>query len=147
MSKRENAISLVKDNNNREHSLLINDSGVENASINEDALDKDTFYVYSDLYEVTDRILPHTLLDFLVTKMTDIQVPLAVQCNEAIGELAIKYETDESEADEVSSLEIVFNRVARWFGREYSFAEYYRDLNNSVELSKRAGVEIGDTEG
>jgi hypothetical protein len=142
-------VEIGWDDDKEEHSLVIDGSAVENVEVHENALHKGWFYLYSEFVEVTENLLPHSFADFLEAGITDIQVPIVVQWNEAIGNLAVKYEeyeTDVSEPQTVSSLEIEFGRIARWFGREYAFDEYYRTLHNFVELSTPVGVEMRDTD-
>jgi hypothetical protein len=150
----KSAIEVRRDEDSWEHSLLIHGSVVENAEVHENALDKGSLFLSSDFDEVTDKVLPHSLSDFLEVRITDIHVPFGVSWNEAIGALGIKYETVEYEsensetelAEEKSSLEIEFGGLARWVGRPYAFDEYARTLHNFVELSKLAGVENRETE-
>lgn len=133
-------------NEDRNHSLLIDGSVVENAAVHESVISNGFFYLYSNFDDVTDKLLPHSFSDFLETRIKEIGVPFGVSWNEAIGMLLIKHETDESEPDGITSLQIVYSRVARWFGRDYAFDEYYRTLHNYVELSKIPGVEMREAE-
>jgi hypothetical protein len=150
MEVRKRAIEVRLHEEDWEHSLFIHGSVVENAEVHENAVDKGSFYLYSDFDEVTDKLLPHSLSDFLEAQITDIHVPFTVAWNEAIAALGIKcetirYETGEIE-EEKSSLEIEFGGVARWVGWPYAFDEYYRSLHNFVEVSNLTGVENRITE-
>lgn len=86
--ERKCAIEVRLDEDNSEHSLRIDGCVVDNAVVHESVISKGFFYLYSDFDDVTDKLLPHSLSDFLEARIKDIGVPFGVSWNEAIGMLS-----------------------------------------------------------